>query len=399
MNKLCQIHDQRNTALEETKSSLVKMRDECPNWEFMSMIREYRRNLIFRPLRESDPVLVDKITVCIRKRPLSKKEMAKKDLDVISVPSKNEIVVHEPRTKVNRTKFLQNHCFKLDYIFDETCDNDVIYKYTAQPLVRTVFEGGRATCFAYGQTGSGKTHTMSGCKIGGCIKGIYVLAAEDIFRFLESSMYKDLNLVVYASMFEIYNGEVYDLLANRKRLRVLEDYNREPLVMGLAENVADSVDELLEVIERGRNSRKSGVTYKNPYSSRSHEVFQIILRRNGSQAIHGKFSLIDLAGNEMAKSISRSTRERRVEGAEINKSLLALKECIRALGRKAAHLPFRNSKLTRILRDSFIGKNSMTCIIGTINPGMSACECSLNTLRYADRIKEYRSAYDTRRNW
>jgi kinesin family protein 2/24 len=113
---------------------------------------------------------------------------------------------------------------------------------------------------------------------------------------------------------------------------------------------------------------------------------------NHKKPLHGKFSLIDLAGNERGADTNSANRQTRMEGAEINKSLLALKECIRALGRKGAHLPFRASKLTQVLRDSFIGDKARTCMIAMIGPCLSSCEHTLNTLRYADRVKELAAA-------
>lgn len=150
----------------------------------------------------------------------------------------------------------------------------------------------------------------------------------------------------------------------------------------------DSVEEVLKIIQHGNSTRTSGQTAANSNSSRSHAVFQIVLRPPGSSRIHGKFSFIDLAGNERGADTSSANRQTRMEGAEINKSLLALKECIRALGKQSAHLPFRVSKLTQVLRDSFMGENSKTCMIAMISPGLSSCEHTLNTLRYANRVKE-----------
>ena len=299
-----------------------------------------------------------------------------------------------------RTLFLKriivNLNFRFDYAFDETTDNEMVYKYTAKSLVQSIFEGGMATCFAYGQTGSGKTHTMGGefhGKTQDSKNGIYALAARDVFKYLKSAKYKNNNLVVSCSFFEIYSGKVFDLLSGKSKLRVLEDGKQQVVVVGLTESVVDCVEDVLKLITHGNNLRTSGQTSANAHSSRSHAVFQIILRLNNrKKPLFGKFSLIDLAGNERGADTNSANRQTRMEGAEINKSLLALKECIRALGRKGAHLPFRASKLTQVLRDSFIGDKARTCMIAMISPSMSSCEHTLNTLRYADRVKELGAA-------
>ncbi|XP_015440199.1 PREDICTED: kinesin-like protein Klp10A [Dufourea novaeangliae] len=382
---------QRQAELKEEKEALMNMDPGNPNWEFLAMIREYQNSIEFRPLRDTDTVGDHQITVCVRKRPLNKKENARKEVDVISVPSKDQMVVHEPKAKVDLTKYLENQIFRFDYAFDETCTNEIVYKYTAKPLVQTIFEGGMATCFAYGQTGSGKTHTMGGDfngKTQDCQKGIYAMVAKDVFKCLKLSKYRSLNLIISASFFEIYSGKVFDLLADKEKLRVLEDGKQQVQIVGLTEKVVETCDEVLKLIQHGNSARTSGQTSANSNSSRSHAVFQIIARTSGTHKVHGKFSLIDLAGNERGADTSSANRQTRMEGAEINKSLLALKECIRALSRKGTHLPFRASKLTQVLRDSFIGEKSKTCMIAMISPGMSSCEHSLNTLRYADRVKE-----------
>ncbi|XP_053984113.1 kinesin-like protein KIF2A isoform X3 [Hylaeus volcanicus] len=382
---------QRQAELKEEKEALMNLDPGNPNWEFLAMIREYQNSIDFRPLRDTDTVEDHQITVCVRKRPLNKKENARKEVDVISVPSKDQMVVHEPKAKVDLTKYLENQIFRFDYAFDETCTNEIVYKYTAKPLVQTIFEGGMATCFAYGQTGSGKTHTMGGDfngKTQDCKKGIYAMVAKDVFKCLKMAKYRPLNLVISASFFEIYSGKVFDLLADKEKLRVLEDGKQQVQIVGLTEKVVETCDEVLKLIQHGNSARTSGQTSANSNSSRSHAVFQIIARSPGTHKVHGKFSLIDLAGNERGADTSSANRQTRMEGAEINKSLLALKECIRALSRKGTHLPFRASKLTQVLRDSFIGEKSKTCMIAMISPGMSSCEHSLNTLRYADRVKE-----------
>merc|ERR1719154_754488 len=363
-----------------------------PNWGFEQMIEDYKEDLEVRPLADGDPVPHGRITVCIRKRPLNSKEEKAKDVDVVTVASRDHVTVHEPKTKVDLTKYLENQQFRFDCTFDESSTNEVVYKYTAKSLVTSIFEGGMATCFAYGQTGSGKTHTMGGefrGKSQDSTNGIYALAASDVFRMLKTPKHRAKNIVVSCSYFEIYGGKVFDLLSGKSKLRVLEDGKQQVQIVGLTETEVASVDDVLKLITSGNNLRTSGQTSANVNSSRSHAVFQIVLRVNTKRRpLHGKFSLIDLAGNERGADTNSANRQTRMEGAEINKSLLALKECIRALGRKGAHLPFRASKLTQVLRDSFVGEKTRTCMIAMIGPSMSSCEHTLNTLRYADRVKE-----------
>ncbi|CAK9302531.1 unnamed protein product [Gordionus sp. m RMFG-2023] len=392
VDRLKRNRDQRRAKQAETRA-IREVDDQLrnnPDWEFLKMIREYRSSLDYNPITINDEVENQRICVCVRKRPLNKKENNRKEIDVITIPNKDVTIIHEPKSKVDLTKYLENLNFRYDYCFDENTNNDLIYRYTAKPLIETIFEKGRATCFAYGQTGSGKTHTMGGDFTGknqDCSKGIYVLAAKDVFKLLHSPKYKKMELDVSSSFFEIYSGKVFDLLNDKAKLRVLEDGKQRVQIVGLTECKVENVDGVLKLIQDGSIVRTSGQTSANSNSSRSHAVFQIILRtKNGK--LHGKFSLIDLAGNERGADTSSSDRQTRMEGAEINKSLLALKECIRALGRKNAHLPFRASKLTQVLRDSFIGENSKTCMIATISPGISCCEHTLNTLRYANRVKE-----------
>ncbi|KAI5099736.1 kinesin-like protein KIF2A [Silurus meridionalis] len=338
VEKLQEKRERRRMQQQELKEKRAQDVDASnPNYEIMCMIRDFRASLDYRPLTNAHMIEEHSICVCVRARPLNRKEMSLKDLNVITIPSKDVVMVHEPKQKVDLTRYLENQTFRFDYAFNDTTTNEMVYSFTARPLVETIFERGMATCFAYGQTGSGKTH-------------------------------------------------VFDLLNRKAKLRVLEDGKQQVQVVGLQEREVHCTEDVLKLIEMGNSCRTSGQTSVNAHSSRSHAVFQIILRRGGK--MHGKFSLIDLAGNERGADTSSADRQTRLEGAEINKSLLALKECIRTLGRNKPHTPFRASKLTQVLRDSFIGENSRTCMIATISPGMASCENTLNTLRYANRVKE-----------
>uniref|UniRef100_A0A671P0S3 Kinesin-like protein n=1 Tax=Sinocyclocheilus anshuiensis TaxID=1608454 RepID=A0A671P0S3_9TELE len=347
VEKLQEKREKRRLQQQELREKRAQEVDATtPNYEIMCMIRDFRASLDYRPLTTADLIEDHRICVCVRTRPLNKKELTMKDLDVITIPSKDVVMVHEPKQKVDLTRYLENQTFRFDYAFDDISTNEMVYRFTARPLVETIFERGMATCFAYGQTGSGKTHTMGGDFSGknqDCSKGIYALAARDVFLMLKKPNYKKLALQVYATFFEIYSGKVFDLLNRKAKLRVLEDGKQQVQVVGLQERDVKCTEDVLKLIEMGNSCRTSGQTSANAHSSRSHAVFQIILRRRGK--MHGKFSLIDLAGNERGADTSSADRQTRLEGAEINKSLLALK-------------------------------------IATISPGMASCENTLNTLRY-----------------
>ncbi|RKP40470.1 P-loop containing nucleoside triphosphate hydrolase protein [Dimargaris cristalligena] len=310
-----------------------------------------------------------KIRVCVRKRPLNSRELNRGETDIVQATGRRSVTVHEPK-----------HHFIFDEVFDETVTNDEMYQRTAQPLVRFIFQGGNATCFAYGQTGSGKTYTMLDPR-----NGLYVLAASDIFAMHTQPEYQHLTVLV--SFYEIYQSQLYDLLNNRKKLHAREDHRQQVCISGLREIEIENVVDLMEVFEFGNSERSTGSTGANADSSRSHAILQIMLKDDrDNDRLHGKFSFIDLAGSERGADRGESDKQTRMEGSEINKSLLALKECIRALDMDKKHTPFRQSKLTQVLKDSLVG-NSRTCMIATVTPNISNSEHSLNTLRYTDRVK------------
>jgi len=357
-------------------------------------------------VRATDAGDMPRIRVIVRKRPLNAKEEERGDINVIHCDMEaSSLTVYEPKTKVDTTKYIEKHDFKFDDVFDENVDNDDLYIQAVRPLISTAFNSGRGTCFAYGQTGSGKTYTM---------EPLPLRAAADIFQVADTvEEFRDVTLNV--SCYEIYGGKVFDLLGGRARLEVREDAKRKVQVVGLKEVQIKSIDDLSKLCQHAACARSTGSTGANDESSRSHSVMTFAIKRprDGGHAtsrmadearinkqvgvasskadkaiIVGKLSFIDLAGSERGADTYDNDKQTRLEGAEINKSLLALKECIRALDMDAGHVPFRGSKLTSVLRDSFIGKNARTVMIANVSPCSSSCEHTLNTLRYADRVKE-----------
>ncbi|XWS16352.1 hypothetical protein CRYUN_Cryun34aG0078400 [Craigia yunnanensis] len=324
---------------------------------------------------------VAKIKVVVRKRPLNKKELAKNEEDIIETLS-NSLVVHEAKLKVDLTEYMEKHEFVFDAVLNEEVSNDEVYHETVEPIVPIIFQRIKATCFAYGQTGSGKTYTM---------KPLPLKASRDILRLLQHT-YRNQGFQLFVSFFEIYGGKLFDLLSDRKKLCMREDGKQQVCIVGLQEYRVSDVETIKELIEIGSATRSTGTTGANEESSRSHAILQLAIKRSvdGNESkpprVVGKLSFIDLAGSERGADTTDNDKQTRMEGAEINKSLLALKECIRALDNDQGHIPFRGSKLTEVLRDSFMG-NSRTVMISCISPSSGSCEHTLNTLRYADRVK------------
>jgi kinesin family protein 2/24 len=352
------------------------------------MVNTYRHTTVFPPLRKSDTTKDNSIIVCIRKKPLSQAEIDNKEVDVISVPTHYEVVLNTVKYELDLTKYLQKKHFRFDYAFQETRQNDFIYKHTAKPLIKTIFEGGTAACIAYGQAGSGKTHTMAGCSAPVPEKGLYEMVVEDIFRLRKKHKYKSLNLEISASFFEIYCDKVFDLLADTHgSIQIREDRHNKVEMVGLTEKNVNSVDELLELINQGNTTRTSVNTETDYRSSRSHAVLQIILRRDGIKGIHGKYILVDLAASERGADTPFDRYQTSSESAFINRSLLSLKWCMRALSTTRTRIPFRDCKLAHVFKDVFSQKNSKVCLIAMVNAGMNSYQYSLNTMRFAHAIK------------
>ena len=334
---------------------------------------------------------ISKINVIVRKRPANHREFAQNDIDIISTERNNTIIVKELKNKVDLTKYIEEHKYTFDRAYGENSSNQLIYNEMLQPMIEAAFNKTKITCFAYGQTGSGKTYTMLGNNHikndnGPKVPGLYLLSCLDMFNFLQKKEYS--NLELWVSFYEIYCNKLFDLLNNKTVLNAREDGKGNICIVGLLEKHTKNIEELLDIIDFGLNSRTVGITGANLDSSRSHAILQISIKTKDKEP-YSKISFIDLAGSERAVDTIDTNKRTKIDGAEINKSLLALKECIRALDLEKRHKPFRGSKLTLVLRDSFIG-NCLTLMIANISPCLSCSEHTLNTLRYADRVKELR---------
>lgn len=377
--------------------------NEASSWK--AQIAKRREEVIMEhELFSADDIINDEeqdnmqIRVAIRKRPFCADKPS--DVDVLhplEFGPYGKMLVFQPKTRVDLTKEIETVPFAFDTVFGEQYDNTDIYNKSVRNLIPVFLEGEHATVFAFGCTGSGKTFTMMGANFTSSRfveeknMGLYYMAALDVFRALEQREFSHLSVSV--SLFEIYGGKLYDLLHDRKPVKCLEDHKGKVQFPGLSEHRIGGPGDLMEMIELGASARSTGSTSRNADSSRSHAVLQLHLRKTTGRkgdVEHGRLTFIDLAGSERGADTANCSRATRLEGAEINQSLLALKEVIRARARGGSmnHVPFRGSKLTQVLKESFTGERSRCLMIACVSGEQDNCEQTLNTLRYADRVKE-----------
>jgi len=352
----------------------------------------------YRPSNNESGNRTVNLQVSVRVRPMSERDFLESEgVEVVKVVNSSMIVVLD-KDAASRDVLRMNRTREKRYTFDnalgEQCTTREVYEISTQHLVDGVMDGENATVFAYGATGTGKTHTMIGNPAD---PGIMVLTLIDLFRHMETRQ-MDSRFTVKMSYLEIYNELIKDLIEpGPEALELREDPVKGSSVSGLSVRTVKNSGEVMDLLRRGNKHRTSEHTGANAVSSRSHAVLQVWVEQKDrtvdvqEQVKIGKLSLIDLAGSERA-SRTNNRGLRMIEGANINRSLLSLGNCINALGEKKglSFVPYRDSKLTRLLKDS-LGGNCRTSMIATISPSVSNFEESVNTLKYANRAKNIKT--------
>ena len=401
MQQMKQRREDRKKRIEEEKQHKKDLQND-PNYipkldyDFDYLIHQKKAEIDNAEPHPHSTSEGQKIYVCVRKRPIFNKEIQNGEIDCVSAINP-KVCIYDCKLKIDGyTKYIDTNDFYFDNVFNENEDTNLLFECSVKPSLDILLKGGVVTCFAYGQTGSGKTFTM---------KGIQDAAIYNIFEnFSEIKKILKKNFKFFISFFEIYSGRLYDLLNNRNKVMALEDKNQKVQIYGLTEKEVFNPKEMQEIVDYANNMRTTHNTVTNETSSRSHAICNFVIKTEGKKEdeLYAKLSLVDLAGSERATETQSNDKSRLAEGAEINKSLLALKECIRALdarktkGNNEQHVPFRNSKLTLVLRDSFLGKADLCKIImiSCVSPSNHSSNHTINTLRYADRLKEKTSSYN-----
>ncbi|XP_033917859.1 kinesin heavy chain [Melopsittacus undulatus] len=317
------------------------------------------------------------IKVMCRFRPLNEAEILRGDKFIPKFKGDETVVIGQGKPYV------------FDRVLPPNTTQEQVYNACAKQIVKDVLEGYNGTIFAYGQTSSGKTHTMEGKLHDPQLMGIIPRIAHDIFDHIYS-MDENLEFHIKVSYFEIYLDKIRDLLdVSKTNLAVHEDKNRVPYVKGCTERFVSSPEEVLDVIDEGKANRHVAVTNMNEHSSRSHSIFLINIKQENVETekkLSGKLYLVDLAGSE---KVSKTGAEGAVldEAKNINKSLSALGNVISALAEGTkTHVPYRDSKMTRILQDS-LGGNCRTTIVICCSPSVFNEAETKSTLMFGQRAK------------
>ncbi|XP_058515366.1 kinesin-like protein KIF19 [Ochotona princeps] len=341
------------------------------------------------------------ILVTVRVRPVQPRELQNGSKDVVRVLDNKVVLLLDPglcsHDDVLRIKRTREKRYAFDYVFDSTKDQQCVYANTTEFLVDGVLRGFNATAFAYGATGAGKTYTMIGSYEN---PGVMVRTLKDLFVKVDQQS-ADNEYNIRCSFLEIYNETVRDLLdARNDHCEVREDPTRGMAISNVSEVAVKTAHEILELLQKGNKRRIQEPTDANQTSSRSHAVLQVVVTQKSripgvtAELAVGKLSMVDLAGSERA-SQNNNRGMRMVEGASINRSLLALGNVINALcdrGKTAKNIfvPYRDSKLTRLLKDS-LGGSCRTVMIANISPAHTQFEDTNNTLKYANRAKNIKT--------
>ncbi|XP_060578330.1 kinesin-like protein KIF17 isoform X2 [Ruditapes philippinarum] len=332
------------------------------------------------------------VKVIVRCRPMNKREEDLKCKCVIEMTgARAQCAITNPGDAKAPPK---SFTFDGAYFVDSTTEN--IYNEIAYPLVEGVTEGYNGTIFAYGQTGCGKSFTMQGIHDPPTQRGIIPRAFDHVFETVSCA--DDTKFLIHASYCEIYNEEIRDLLGKdiKAKLELHEHPEKGVYVNGLSTHPVHSVVECNKIMEKGWKNRSTGATLMNADSSRSHSIFSIMLEmmsadEEGEEHIRaGKLNLVDLAGSER-QAKTGATGSRLKEATKINLSLSALGNVISALvDGKSKHIPYRDSKLTRLLQDS-LGGNTKTLMVACLSPADNNYDETLSTLRYANRAKNIKN--------
>ncbi|KAK3536673.1 hypothetical protein QTP86_017602, partial [Hemibagrus guttatus] len=330
----------------------------------------------------------ESVKVVVRCRPLNNREKALNCKSVVFVDCSHcQCFIEKPGAAEEPPK---QFTFDGTYFIDQTTEQ--MYNEIAYPLVEGVTEGYNGTIFAYGQTGSGKSFTMQGVPDPPAQRGVIPRAFEHIFETIQCA--ENTKFLVRASYLEIYKEEIRDLLGKdtKQKLELKEHPEQGVYVRDLSLHTVHSVVECERIMELGWKNRSVGYTLMNKDSSRSHSIFTIHLEICNTDAAGedhlraGKLNLVDLAGSER-QSKTGATGDRLQEATKINLSLSALGNVISALvDGRSKHIPYRDSKLTRLLQDS-LGGNTRTLMVACLSPADNNYEESLSTLRYANRAK------------